>query len=357
MQYDIAPVSLQPPEVSFMSILISPFKHSSTPDLDKLFVVTTVFNPMRYKSRYELYEKFAEGMQRLGAQLMTVELAFGDRPFEITRAGDPMHVQLRTKDEFWLKESAINVGISRIPDPDWKYVGWFDADVEFHRQDLLDEIVHQLQHAQIVQCFEDAVDLGPRGEIIETHKGFVWSWWNKTEALNLVGGSWKELSKTYYGSLSLKTQKTRSSILHPGFAWAARREAITHLGGLLDIGILGASDHHAAWALVGDVLHHSPPNLTPGYVRHLKEWEKRATTHIRQNIGYVPGMLYHHFHGAKRNRKYNERWEILHRHVFDPDRDLKRDWNGLWTFSDVGVRLRNDIRRYLHERNEDSLER
>lgn len=339
-----------------MSILVNPYKHSTTPDLDKLYVVTTVFNPMRYKSRYELYDKFAEGMGRLGANLVTVELALGDRPFELTRHDEVRHVQLRTKDEFWLKESALNVGISRLPN-DWKYVMWVDADVEFHRQDILEEVVHQLQHAAVVQCFEDAVDLGPRGEVIETHKGFVWSWWNQAEALSLVGGTWKELTPTYYGASTTKaTSKSRTSILHPGFAWAARREALADLGGLLDVGILGASDHHMAHALVGRVLEASPPNLTDGYKHILREWQRRADTHIRQNIGYVPGMLFHHFHGPKRKRYYNERWEILHKHKFDPSRDLKRDWSGLYTFTDDGLRMRGDIRRYLIDRCEDSAE-
>src|SRR4051812_49367686 len=88
-----------------------------------LYVVTPIFNPVRYRSRWKLYEDFARRVEQAGAILYTVEVAFGERAFAVTEAGHPRHIQLRTDHELWLKENIINVGVARLPH-DWKYVAW-----------------------------------------------------------------------------------------------------------------------------------------------------------------------------------------------------------------------------------------
>lgn len=264
---------------------------------------------------------------------MIVEIAFGDRPFELTEPGRADHVQLRTWDEIWHKENMINLGIANLPQ-DWEYVAWIDADVEFMRQDWPEEIVHQLQHYMVIQLFQNAIDLGPMGEVMKVHDGFVSSY--------LADKPWPKLG--YYAHW------------HPGYAWAARREAIDGLGGLFDVAILGSADHHMAFALVGKVIEYAPKQVSPAYKRRLLTWQDRANTHIRKDIGFMPGSIQHHWHGRKKDRRYQERWEILLKHSYDPDFDLQRDWQGLYRLSDVGERMRVDLRNYFMVRNEDSID-
>lgn len=310
------------------------FKHRAAPAIDKFWVVTVVSNPARYRSRYELFQRFRESIKEKGVNLLVVEVAFGDRPFEVTTADNPHDVQLRTWDELWHKENMINIGISRLPH-DWEYVAWIDADIEFMRHDWVEETIHQLQHHYVVQMFQNAVDLGPTGEVIKVHDGFMWSYKNRKP---------------------LPDPKKNYPHWHPGYAWAARREAIDHLGGLLDIPILGAADHHMAWALIGNVLKFTPKKISDGYKRHLQVWEDRAITHLHKDVGFVPGSIYHHWHGKKKDRRYVERWQILVSHGYDPDYDVKRDWQGLLAFSEQGERMRADIREYFWIRNEDSID-
>jgi hypothetical protein len=317
---------------------VNKYQHKVVPGLDKFWVIAVISNPQRYKSRYNLYEKFKASMEVAGVNLLTVEIALGQRPFELTEENNPNHVQLRTNNELWHKEQMINIGISRLPQ-DWEYVAWIDADVEFCRQDWAAETVEQLQHYDVVQLFQSAIDLGPEGEVITVFNGFVHSWMNEPNINNPL------LARGKYGLY-----------WHPGFAWAATRKAINDLGGLIDWAILGSADHHMAWAFIGKVADKLPKNIAPAYKRELETWQLRATHHIKQNIGYVPGTIYHHFHGKKKNRKYVERWDILLKHDFNPDKDLKRDWQGLWQFTEEGLRLRNDIRNYFRQRNEDSID-
>lgn len=303
-------------------------------DCDKLWVISVVSNPARFRSRYDLYGRFEDAVFRAGANLITVELALGNRPFEVTDHRDGRHLQLRTTDEIWHKENMINLGVQLLPE-DWRYVAWVDADVEFVRPDWAFETIEQLQHFSVVQMFRSALDLGPKGETINVFDGFVWAHVN-----GLLGKQ-----KPGYGNR-----------YHPGFAWAARREAFNDLGGLIDFSILGSADHQMAWALVGRVLENTPRRAARSYREMLLQWQHRADRYVRGNIGYVDGTLVHHWHGRKAERAYASRWNILFEHGFDPVKDLKRDWQGLWQFTHEGARMRADLRQYFRQRNEDATD-
>jgi len=71
-------------------------------------------------------------------------------------------------------------------------------------------------------------------------------------------------------------------------------------------------------------------------------------------LGYVPGVIRHHFHGSKKNRKYHERWQILVNHNFDPIKHIKKSENGLLIpTEECPKQLLDDIMMYFKERNED----
>jgi hypothetical protein len=301
---------------------------------ENLWVVSVISNPVRFRSRYALYRDFAERVRKAGANLLTVELALGGRHFEVTNCGHERHIQLRGRDEIWHKENLINLGVQCLPDS-WEYVAWLDADIEFVRPDWVSEIVHQLQHYKVLQVFRDAIDLGPEGQYLQKHNGFAWSY---------VTGQPKGGKGYGYPHW------------HPGFGWACDRETFDDLGGLFDVGILGSGDHHMAWALAGHVLENAPSFISAGYKRSLKVWQDRASARVRQDFGFMPGTILHHWHGKKADRRYGDRWAILQKHGYDPDFDIQRDWQGVYQLSEKGLRMRNDIRSYFRARNEDSID-
>lgn len=307
-----------------------PFRHRSAPGLKNFYVIAPITNPARFASRYRLFEEFRARMLRDGINLFVVEVAFGDRAFECNA-----DLSLRTWDPIWQKERSINLAVQRLPS-DWEYVAWIDADVAFCRDDWAEETVHQLQHHQTVQMFQNALDMGPKGEVMQVHTGFAWCWRNKVPPKSAA------FVQNYYN-------------WHPGYAWAYRREAWEALGGLIDIAILGAGDHHMAHALLGHVHERTPSFVSPGYSVELEAWQRRAVTHIREDIGYVPGTLHHAFHGPKRKRFYQERWDIIRRHQFDPAVHLKPDAQGLWQLTHEGECLRQDLHDYTHARDEDDI--
>lgn len=306
-------------------------------DISKLYVVTAYSNHLRWQSRRELYEKFKDHMRRSGVKLVTVELQLGDRPLEVINTDDPLDRGLRTWDELWHKEQLINYGVFNVLPSNWEYVAWIDCDVEFVDEGKwLRETVEALQHHQWIQLFQTALDLGPCGETMQVHNGFVWSY--------LQGFPYR--NRAYQG-------------WHPGYAWAARREAFEGVGGLFEYGVAGAGDHHMALALIDRAEDSFPKDVPQSYKDLVLAWEKRAKDVVRKDIGYINGSLLHYWHGRKADRQYFSRWDLLRtkKTGFNPCSDILRDHNGLWRFSNLNPKLRDDFRRMFRQRNEDAKER
>ena len=318
-----------------------------TPLASPLYVVTMLSNPLRWRSRYRNYWTFENHVNTAGAVLYTAEVAFGERAFEITSADNPRHLQLRTDDELWHKENALNHLISRLP-ADARYVAWVDADVQFTRPDWAQETVHQLQHYDFVQMFSQALDMDHSGEadLLQVHRGFA-ACYLETLANPLV-----EKTITHRLQYSGK-DKVTGAYWHPGYAWAARIPSLEAVGMLMDWPVLGSADWHMAWGLIGKMSEHLVPELNPNYLNLCFEWEDRAETHIKRNLGCVPGSLIHHFHGRKTKRAYNERWRFLIDCGYDPLKDIYRDRQGLWQLRPEATRLRDGIRAYMRMRDED----
>jgi hypothetical protein len=319
---------------------------------DRLYVITPISNPQRFRSRYELYRQFEKHVEEAGAVLFTVEMAFGGRAFEVTQAGHQQHVQVRGSHVMWYKENLINIGISRLP-ADWQYVAWIDADVKFVREDWAQEALQQLQHHKIVQLWSQIQDVSPDYEQLRSAYPNSWcyNWLNGKSPIVLPGQDRcypypYPGGKGWYGP--------------PGLGWAARREAIDALGGLVDWAIVGSGDAYMAACLIGGVQYQLRKDYHPEFNRQFMLWQDRAEKHIRRNIGYVPGLAIHYWHGKKSNRAYIDRNAIMVRHKFNPLTDLKRDWQGLWQLVDHGdlrsIRLRDELSNYFRTRNEDSID-
>jgi hypothetical protein len=218
------------------------------------------------------------------------------------------------------------------------------------------ETLHMLQHHPIVQCWAEAQDLTPRHELYQLHKSFAWCWQHDQGYFDRCTCP---PPGPYDGGHTCQGHHRKKYYAHPGFAWAIRREAFDALGGLLDTGVCGAGDWHMAQSLIGRGQWSVPNTVTKGYLAPILAWQERAQRYLRRDIGYVDGTLTHAFHGSKKCRRYQERWDIVTKNLFDPATDLKRDWQGLYQLVDETPRqwkLRDDLRRYFQERNEDSIE-
>jgi hypothetical protein len=294
-----------------------------------LHVITVLSNPCQYARRYILAREFISRMEREdNIILYVVELAYGKDKFYVTDPKNKRHLQLRGEVPLWHKENMINLGVERLLPASWKAFAWIDADVEFENTAWASDALKVLNGSRdVIQLFSHAIDMD-----------------KKKNAMSIFPSFGFQLSKgVAYGGTGI-------NMWHPGFAWACTRKAYERMGGLYDKGILGAGDHAMSFSFIGNCEGSCNPGATEEYKQTLREFEKRCAG-VR--LGYVPGVIRHHFHGAKKNRQYSERWKILVSNGYSPQLHITKKNGLLVPTAACPPEMLEGILTYFRERNED----
>jgi len=304
-------------------------------DLDQtLRVVTTFFNSENYVSREQNYHRFVEEIARTGVPCLTLECAFGERPFRL--AASPAVTTRRTSTVLWQKERLINAAVHELPLGSWK-IAWIDADVLFENPSWYQETSRALEDHAVVQLFDSVVRL-PRGHKEyrgegEFHTSFCLEQRNRPGCERL---GWFE-----HG--------------HTGFAWAARREFFDRCG-LFDLCLSGSADHMMAHAFVGDFDSKCIDNMvglgSPLH-REFVRWAAEAYRETGGRVGHVPGRILHLWHGDMKDRKYHEHSQEFKQLDFVPSRDLRSAGDGCWEWTGANPALQLWARDLFGDRKED----
>lgn len=296
-----------------------------------LHVILVISNYMQFETRVNHFRDAYDRLEAAGVTVWVAECQVGNRDFTVIDPHNPRHVGFRSHYTGWLKEPMINQIVTRFPH-DWQRMMWYDADIAFVDPNWVEKVLHALEAYPVVQCFSHAIDLGPNNEVMQNHVSFAHQYCK---------------GETYKGPYG-------GPYWHPGYCWAWRREAWDACGGMLDVGIAGAGDHHMALALINKAAMSVPGNTHPNYLKAILAWEKRAVGFVRKDIGCVEGTILHYFHGWKEDRGYQSRWQILVKHGFDPYADIRRDWQGLPLLEHSKPELHRALRAYAGSRNEDT---
>lgn len=324
-----------------------------------LHVAVSYSNSFRWRTRRELANDCRRHLTNSPNVVVHMgELAFGDRPWEVTSAVNPLDVQLRGQAEYFAKENILNRVIQSFP-PDWKYGMWCDADFHFTRHDWALETIHQLQHHDWVQPFSSYSDLTGEtygvGHIpMRVTPSFAYNYVQSGYKLpeGFSNGGWRT-SGVDLGYYYQEGAGRPRGVGATGGAWAFRRSAFDNVGGLLDICILGHGDWFSTFGLVGE---EAPDMHIDGYSADYRNailsWQRNAAR-IKKNIGYTDCFAVHHFHGSKSRRGYASRDTILVKNQFSPSLHLKRDYQGIYQVNPDYPSMRDAIRQYMVSRNED----
>jgi hypothetical protein len=311
-------------------------------DPKNLHVFAAFFNFNRRDSLVRNFLRFQEHCRQLGVTLHVVELVLGNMPFEITTAYDHLHTQLRTDSEFFQKENLINVGIRNalITFPEMEYIAWVDTDVTFFNRTVAIDTMYLLNRHPVVQMWSMANDLDPDGHPLVY----------KNNGQTQVAMSLAYCHQHHYPVVPANF----GFEWHSGYAWAMRRSTWEALGGLYENTIIGAADYHMAWAFIGRPAFGIHGKASAEYIKDAMAWCERAARIIRSDLGCVRGLIHHHWHGRKVDRRYVERWSVIVDHGFSPSRDLWKDGMGLLHLTDRNPQLRYAIREYMASRNDDA---
>lgn len=332
-------------------------------DLSHFWLIIAISNTPRYKRRYELFWPFVKMVKAAGINYVVVEMQLGHRPFMVTEPNNPNNVQIRGVDEFWHKENLQNIGWKRAMelDPHIREVMFCDADLRpmAHPRDWFEEVWHELQHNQAVQCFEYIMNLDSESNpLSHPRRGFMGSY--RRGARNMPVFRGQGLGKTVKALKKPDSEDSGAFWLgSPGGAWAWNHDALLQVGGLLDICILGSSDWHMAQGLLGFLEPVDGENWHPDYAKALYNWQDRALHWIKKDVGFVRGGVLHDNHGPMMFRYYVNRKMILVENEFQPPVDLKKDAHGLYqleTREPRQINMRDDIVDYFRARMEDMQE-
>lgn len=304
-----------------------------------LVVLTTYFNPCRYRRRRENYDRFIDGLVRRHVPCVTVECAFGNDAFELPERLDVIRV--RASSLLWQKERLLNLAASWLPAA-CRYIAWIDCDVLFESDDWADDTVRVLQRFPVAQLFETCVRLQRDGAIGDTPD---------------VAQSFASVMQRQPATLDAGRYDLHG---HTGYAWAIRRDLFERVG-LYEHAVSGSADHFMAHAIYGhygfcieNALKHDRRQID-----HLKAWGRRFHDAVRGQLGLVPGRIEHLWHGDAVDRRYFQRMHDITDLGFDPWTDLvARPGVPLeWRPEVDKPGLRNYFGHYFESRREDGRAR
>ena len=300
---------------------------NNEPIESKLHAIIVISNPCYYKRRYELLHEFVKRFQEEEADviLYIVEMVYGNQPFAVTDSDNPRHLQLQTETPLWHKENMINIGVRRLLPENWKAFAWIDADLHFESPSWAQDTLKVLNgHKDVVQLFSHCVNMDRQENTIGICSGFGYNHCKQRPKFQPKG------TFDYW---------------HPGYAWAMTRKAYEQLGGIYELGILGAGDYIIALSLI------KKAELYYGGNREVQLYEEKA---CGLRLGYIPGMIRHYYHGSTKNRKYVERTYILRKYKYDPKKHIEHDQEGiLKPTKHFSQSFRDEILQYFAERKED----
>jgi hypothetical protein len=325
-----------------------------------LYAISVFFDPYQTAFRRTLFERFVKKVSSYDISLIVVELAFGDRPFEVTESGNPNHVQLRAGvgSEFFIKGALVNRGFQRLASIDraWRKAVWIDGDVAFLRDDWVEKTLSGLDHYAVLQPWSNSIDLGPDYEVVTNEWGHDV---DKSFGAAFVGGDGMfqdpNLPEEGYGRGDWRA--------HAGYAWAIRRETFDGIGGVIDWMVTGNEDYMMAMGFSGKLRafiikeeQEKKRTFTAGYKRRLLHFADLCDRHVKRNLGYVPGTLCHGWHGRKGDRGYLSRVKINELSSFCPDTHLVYDSQGIPLITDENLALRDLLRKWMKSRCENATE-
>ena len=234
--------------------------------IDKLYVVTTIFSPYNYQSRYSIYNKFKEHIKNSGAILYTAELIFEGQEFTVTDANDPTCLQLKTTSPLWYKENLINLMIKKLPS-DWQYVAWIDADLIFSNNDWVNLTLEGLKTSPIIQMFSKINYLNKEGLIESTANSYVYKYKNRGSSIVPITLNDDPKQKFFdKRNLFRGTQEIKQTRITgkapPGGAFAITRTAYDYIGSILDYAILGSGDAYFIFSIIGNIEEYLFPGIS-----------------------------------------------------------------------------------------------
>lgn len=321
---------------------------------NSFWAVTAFYNPAGYTRRTQNYYAFC---RNLNVPLLVIELAEPGQ-HQLAAGNADAFVRVSGNDRIWQKERLLNIAISALPE-EAEFVAWIDCDVVFDNPDWSSEAQSMLQSGKsFVQLFETATHLPPQLSPTQVSLAMCRSakplFAEQSFASTVVSGEFYSASERPSRTEMANGLFTPGTFpISHGIGWAGHRTMLKEVG-LYDACVIGGGDRAMAWAKIGcaDMLTSMRP-MTDPQIHHYLSWAERINGSRSDQIGFVPGTVFHLWHGNLELRRYEKRHEILKQLSFDPFNDLELEENGTWRWAQCATALQSAVDAYFFAREED----
>lgn len=305
-----------------------------------LWAITSYFNPIGYRRRFENFQEFR---RRLTVPLLAVELGYKDH-FELRDQDAELLVRLPGRDVLWQKERLLNVAVGRLPAA-CTAVASVDCDVIFEQDGWADEALALMERFPMIQLFSHvhhlrrdwAPDGAPRTAVELTQEAGA-----------------RAASRAPDPALPLAdTTVPGRGVAVMGFAWVYRRDVLARHG-FYDVCIVGGADTAILGAAFGRpdtaIQLHA---MNAAQESMYREWASAFHRSVAGRVGFLGGDVFHLWHGRLAERWARRRHVELGRFGFDPRHDIALDEAGSWRWNSDKRELHDYVRDYFLSRRED----
>lgn len=257
--------------------------------------------------------------------------------FELCPEDADIVVKVSSPSVLWQKERLLNIALEHLP-TEVRHFAWLDCDIVFARPDWPGACLLALRESPIVQPFSAIYDLDSSATPTQQQPTTM------SMGFKLAHGLWK-------GEEFRPTRLTGRRGL--GFGWAARRDVFERRG-FYDAMILGSGDSlilNAAFGRFDDAV--CTYALNEPQSRHYLAWAGPFFEHVKGQVGFIEGDIFHLWHGDLCARRYLERHTEFTRFGFDPFRDLRLNDEGCWEWATAKPDMHEYVRAYFASRHED----
>lgn len=310
-----------------------------------LWCITSYFNPNGGRIRRDIYKTFARELRNQGGKLLTVELPFGEREFELSEADADVLIQLRGGSFLWQHERLLNIALDNLPH-DCDKVAWVDADIVFNDARWLETTAQLLEKYRVLQPFSFRLSLGKDCSSLDL-----------TRLFPLPKGCCIEPSYLLaYLKLDGKKYRPDNQFARPnhGSVWAARRDILDSVR-FYDRLVMGGGDSVMLHAFLGDGQGDFALNkLSKPLLKDIGSYSQLVDSLVEGSVYYQDELIIHLWHGNLYNREYVKRQEILCEHEFDPEADIQVSETGTWEWASDKEELHSAVKDYFELRKEEA---
>ena len=303
-----------------------------------MWAITSYYNPMHWKRRLENYHIFRAN---LATPLVTVELSV-DGNFELEKNDADILVQICGKSILWQKERLLNIALEHVPYQE-DNIAWIDCDVVFTNKLWCEEACQRLNWSHVVQLFSESVSLLKDQTCLCISNENIF----RVGCVKLIQQHGLE---KVFSAINNGTVVASNDI---GYAWAAKRSILMQHG-IYDAMPIGSGDAAFFNAIYGNFpKKHAYAYFNDAGYAHWQQWARPIYESVNKNVDCVSGLIYHLWHGDKKNRKYVDRHKPMHDMQFDPALDLKIGANQLLEWARPRPELEQYLIDYFASRQED----